>query len=75
MFSLNRYGRDSFPNCYGNSGNGAVQVKQMIVLEGCLKRKIVFKNGCHPAVSSWHRFWVQVSQDSLIFYSPKCFKG
>lgn len=51
------------------------ELDQTVILEGCLKKKIIFKNGCHPTVSSWHRFWVQVSPTSLLFYSPKCFKG
>lgn len=51
------------------------ETSETVLLEGCLKKKIVFRHGCHPTVSSWHRYWVQVSPSSLVFYSPKCFKG
>ncbi|KAH1004058.1 hypothetical protein HUJ04_003869 [Dendroctonus ponderosae] len=44
-------------------------------LQGCVRRKTVLKEGRKPTVSSWQRYWVQLWTGSLIYFSPKSFKG
>lgn len=43
--------------------------------QGCLRRKTVMKHRRKPTVSSWQRYWVQIWANSLVYFSPKSFKG
>ncbi|KAJ8686356.1 hypothetical protein QAD02_022150 [Eretmocerus hayati] len=44
-------------------------------MQGPLRRKVVLRDGRKPAVSTWQRYWVQLWASSMIYFSPKCFKG
>ncbi|KAK6628690.1 hypothetical protein RUM43_002505 [Polyplax serrata] len=45
------------------------------LLQGCLRRKTILKDGKKPGVSSWQRYWVQLWGSSMVFFSPRGFKG
>ncbi|KAK8406915.1 hypothetical protein O3P69_007462 [Scylla paramamosain] len=40
-------------------------------VQGPLRRKTVIKDGRRPAVSAWHRYWVQLWGGALVYYHPK----
>lgn len=40
-------------------------------VQGPLRRKTVIKDGRRPAVSAWHRYWVQLWGAVLVYYHPK----
>ena len=44
-------------------------------IQGCVRKKTILRDGRRPAVSSWQRFWIQVSGPHLVFYSPKSLRG
>jgi len=44
-------------------------------IQGCVRKKSVLKDGRRPAVSSWQRYWVQLSGPNLLFYQPKHLRG
>ncbi|XP_076263008.1 ras-specific guanine nucleotide-releasing factor RalGPS2-like isoform X2 [Rhynchophorus ferrugineus] len=44
-------------------------------MQGCVRRKTVLKEGKKPTVSSWQRYWLQIWRSSLLYFSPKSFKG
>ena len=44
-------------------------------IQGCVRKKTILKDGRRPAVSSWQRFWIQVSGPVLVFYSAKSLRG
>lgn len=46
-----------------------------VVLQGCLRRKTIMKDGRRPTVSSWQRYWVQLWASTLVYYPPRSFKG
>ncbi|XP_055593767.1 ras-specific guanine nucleotide-releasing factor RalGPS1 isoform X2 [Uranotaenia lowii] len=43
--------------------------------QGCLRRKTVMKHRRKSTVSSWQRYWIQIWANSLVYFSPKSFKG
>lgn len=43
--------------------------------QGSLRRKTLMKHRRKPTVSSWQRYWVQIWANSLVYFSPKSFKG
>ncbi|XP_058820547.1 ras-specific guanine nucleotide-releasing factor RalGPS1 isoform X2 [Topomyia yanbarensis] len=43
--------------------------------QGCLRRKTLMKHRRKSTVSSWQRYWVQIWANSLVYFSPKSFKG
>lgn len=45
------------------------------MMEGCVRRKTVLKDGRKPAVASWQRYWLQLYTNSLLYFAPKSFKG
>lgn len=45
------------------------------MMEGCVRRKTVVKDGRKPAVASWQRYWLQLYSNSLLYFAPKSFKG
>lgn len=45
------------------------------IIEGCVRRKTVLKDGRKPAVASWQRYWLQLYSNSLLYFAPKSFKG
>ncbi|KAK0162950.1 hypothetical protein PV327_006676 [Microctonus hyperodae] len=44
-------------------------------MQGLLRRKVVLRDGKKPAVSTWQRYWIQLWASSIVYFSPKCFKG
>ncbi|XP_049818415.1 ras-specific guanine nucleotide-releasing factor RalGPS1 isoform X2 [Aethina tumida] len=48
---------------------------QMCTMQGCVRRKTVLKEGRKPTVASWQRYWLQIWATSLVYFSPKSFKG
>ncbi|XP_046733730.1 ras-specific guanine nucleotide-releasing factor RalGPS2 isoform X2 [Diprion similis] len=44
-------------------------------LQGSLRRKVILRDGRKPAVTTWQKYWVQVWASSIVYFSPKCFKG
>lgn len=44
-------------------------------MQGCVRRKTLQKDGKKPTVASWQRYWVQIWASSLVYFSPKSFKG
>ncbi|XP_034947631.1 ras-specific guanine nucleotide-releasing factor RalGPS2-like isoform X2 [Chelonus insularis] len=44
-------------------------------MQGLLRRKVVLRDGKKPAVTTWQRFWIQLWATSIVYFSPKCFKG
>lgn len=48
---------------------------QVCRMQGCVRRKTVLKEGRKPTVASWQRYWIQIWATSLIYFSPKSFKG
>ncbi|XP_053624041.1 ras-specific guanine nucleotide-releasing factor RalGPS2 isoform X2 [Plodia interpunctella] len=43
--------------------------------EGFVRRKTILKDGRKISLSSWQRYWLQISGKILIFYASKSFKG
>ncbi|XP_053694840.1 ras-specific guanine nucleotide-releasing factor RalGPS2 isoform X2 [Sabethes cyaneus] len=48
---------------------------ELLGFQGCLRRKTLMKHRRKSTVSSWQRYWVQIWANSLIYFSPKTFKG
>lgn len=40
-----------------------------------VRRKTILKDGRKISLSSWQRYWLQISSNILIFYASKTFKG
>nr|XP_013189124.1 unnamed protein product [Amyelois transitella] len=43
--------------------------------EGFVRRKTILKDGRKISLSSWQRYWLQISGNILVFYASKSFKG
>lgn len=73
--------RVSVDNTSVGSSDGAIgfenetETANVVGVQGCLRRKTVMKHRRKLTVSSWQRYWVQLWANSLIYFSPKSFKG
>jgi len=45
------------------------------VIQGCVRKKAIMKDGRRPAVCAWQRYWIQLSGPNLLFYQPKYLRG
>lgn len=43
--------------------------------QGFVRRKTILKEGRKISLSSWQRYWLQISGNRLLFYASKSFKG
>ncbi|CAG9781938.1 unnamed protein product [Diatraea saccharalis] len=43
--------------------------------QGFVRRKTILKDGRKISLSSWQRYWLQITRNILVFYSSKSFKG
>ncbi|XP_028174196.1 ras-specific guanine nucleotide-releasing factor RalGPS2-like [Ostrinia furnacalis] len=43
--------------------------------QGFVRRKTITKDGRKISLSSWQRYWLQISGNILVFYASKSFKG
>ncbi|XP_026314993.1 ras-specific guanine nucleotide-releasing factor RalGPS2 isoform X2 [Hyposmocoma kahamanoa] len=43
--------------------------------EGFVRRKTILKDGRKISLSSWQRYWLQISGKILVFFASKSFKG
>ncbi|CAH2985416.1 unnamed protein product [Chilo suppressalis] len=43
--------------------------------QGFVRRKTILKDGRKISLSSWQRYWLQMSGNILVFYASKSFKG
>lgn len=43
--------------------------------QGFVRRKTILKDGRKISLSSWQRYWLELSADVLVFYASKSFKG
>ncbi|PNF20814.1 hypothetical protein B7P43_G12065, partial [Cryptotermes secundus] len=68
---LTRHGSSLLPD----ADEFAEDMGMQCVLQGCLRRKTMLKEGRKPAVSSWQRYWVQLWASYLVYYPAKSFKG
>ncbi|XP_016841817.1 ras-specific guanine nucleotide-releasing factor RalGPS2 isoform X1 [Nasonia vitripennis] len=50
-------------------------IEPRCIMQGSLRRKVVLRDGRKPAVTTWQRYWVQLWASSIVYFSPKCFKG
>nr|CAD7438287.1 unnamed protein product [Timema bartmani] len=72
------YGENEMKEFFANlspSSDSEEEVGSRCTIQGCLRRKSVLKEGKKPAVTTWQRYWVQLWATSLVYYSPKSFKG
>lgn len=60
--------------CHLNEDLNVIQSNENSV-QGSVRRKTIQKDGRRPAVSSWQRYWLQIWSNTLIYFSPKGFKG
>ena len=56
---------------YENSSLGSRALLTVCLLQGCVQRKTLLKDGRRPLVSSWQRYWLQLWGCSLVFFQPK----
>lgn len=57
------------------SEDGISSEENFCSMQGCVRRKTVLKDGKKPTVSSWQRYWLQIWASSLVYFSPRSFKG
>ncbi|XP_011496942.1 PREDICTED: ras-specific guanine nucleotide-releasing factor RalGPS2-like [Ceratosolen solmsi marchali] len=50
-------------------------IEPRCIIQGTLRRKIILRDGRKPTVSTWQRYWIQLWTSSMIYFSPKYFKG
>ncbi|XP_026730176.1 ras-specific guanine nucleotide-releasing factor RalGPS2 [Trichoplusia ni] len=43
--------------------------------QGFVRRKTILKDGRKISLSSWQRYWLQITGNILVFYASKSFKG
>jgi len=45
------------------------------IIQGCVRKKAIMKDGRRPTVCAWQRYWIQLSGPNLLFYQPKYLRG
>ncbi|CAG9558404.1 unnamed protein product [Danaus chrysippus] len=59
----------------GSNDGSSVMDSVECEFQSYVRRKTIIKDGRKISLSSWQRYWLQISGNVLIFYSSKTFKG